>query len=87
MEVASRAGVSARRTSCMEGAAEVLREETGRGTAEARRGTGPSTSTQMEAITSGRASSQPGHAAPGKDSGTKAQCVGQERGKVWRRRP
>src|SRR5438093_5977670 len=60
MEVASMAGVSARRTSCTEGEAEVLREETGTGTAEARRGTGPSTSTEIEEITSGRASAQQG---------------------------
>src|SRR6266536_3958042 len=60
MEVAIMAGVSARRTSCTSGEAEVLREETGKGTAEARRGTGPSTSTEIEERTSGRASAQQG---------------------------
>src|SRR5207249_8632682 len=54
------AGVSARRTSCTDGEAEVLREETGKGTAEARRGTGPRTSTQSEERTAGRASAQQG---------------------------
>jgi hypothetical protein len=60
MEVASLAGVSARRTSCTSGEAEVRREATGQGTAEARRGTGPSTSTEIEERTAGRASAQPG---------------------------
>src|SRR5712691_4516541 len=81
------AGVSARRTSCMYGEAEVLREETGKSTAEARRGTGPSTSTAIEETTSGRASSQQGHAATCKDSRTKPSCVGRERGEVWRMSP
>jgi len=54
------AGVSARRTACTSGEAEVLREDTGQGTAAARRGTGPRTSTAMEERTSGRASAQQG---------------------------
>jgi hypothetical protein len=87
MEVAIMAGVSARRTSCTEGEAEGQREATGMGTAEARRGTGPSTSTQSEEITSGKAFSQQGHAATCKDSGTKPERVGQERGQVWRMSP
>jgi hypothetical protein len=53
-EVARMAGVAARRTSCTSGEADVLREETGKGTAEARWGTGPSPSTAMEETTSGR---------------------------------
>ena len=81
------AGVSARRTSCMYGEAEVLREETGKCTEEARRGTGPSTSTQIEETTSGRASSQQGHVATCKDWRTKPQSVGRERGEVWRMSP
>jgi hypothetical protein len=81
------AGISARRTSCMEGEADVLREETGRSTAEARRGTGPRTSTQSEEITSGRASAQQGHTAPCKDSRTTPSCRGRERVEVWRRSP
>ena len=84
MEGALMEGVSARRTSCTSGEAEVLRAETGQGTAGARRGTGPSTSRESEEITSGRASSPQGHAATGNDSGTKPQSVGRERGKVWR---
>jgi hypothetical protein len=57
----------------------VLREETGRGTAEARRGTGPSTSTPSEETTSGRASSQQGHAATCTASRTKPWSIGRER--------
>jgi hypothetical protein len=81
------AGVSARRPSCRSGAAAVLRAATGRGTAEARRGTGPSTSTQREAITSGRASAQPGHAATGTDARTQPQRRGRARVEGWRLRP
>src|SRR5512145_2722048 len=76
MEVAIVAGVAARRTSCTAGAAEVLREETGKGPAEARRGTGPSPATQIEARTSGRASAQQGHTATCQDARTKPQSVG-----------
>jgi hypothetical protein len=74
------AGVSARRTACMEGEAEVLRAATGPGTAGARRGTGPSPSTQIEETTSGRASSQQGHAATCTDSPPTPSCGGGERG-------
>jgi len=79
--------VSARRTSGTSGEAEVHREATGRGTEEARRGTGPSTSTEMGERTAGRASSQQGYAATCQDSRTKPQCVGREREEVWRMSP
>src|SRR5512145_1333732 len=87
MEVAIVAGVAARRTSCTAGAAEVLREETGKGPAEARRGTGPSPSTQIEARTSGRASAQQGHTATCQAARTTPQSVGRARGEGGRMSP
>jgi hypothetical protein len=87
MAVAIRTAVSVRRPSCPSGEAEVLRDETGTGTAEARRGTGPSTSTQMGERTSGRASAQQGHAATCQDSRPKPQSGGRGRVEVWRMSP
>src|SRR5438105_941957 len=86
MEGAIMAGVSARRTSCTDGEAAVLREKTGKRTAEARRGTGPRPSPESEETTAGRPASQQGPAATCTDSWTKPSCVGCERGEVWRMR-
>ncbi len=66
VEVASW-GLFARRTPVSLGEADVDREETGKSTGRARRGTGPSTHTQVVEITSGRTVYQQGLAATCKD--------------------